>query len=140
MHRHLLCGVLCLSLAVLGAGCGDTEELPPPTDPTPTEITEPPFTGTLTINGGVTQPFNTTGPGTVTAVISSLQPSTNVGVALGTWNGTSCQLREGLFNDNAGVGGGVAGLANAAGSLCVRVYDVGQLTGPVTFSVTIKHF
>jgi hypothetical protein len=38
------------------------------------------------------------------------------------------------------VGSGVAGQANAAGDLCVRVYDPGTLTEPVTFVVSITHF
>jgi hypothetical protein len=138
MHRPLLCAVL--SAALLAAGCGDDIEDPTPVDPTPTEITEPPFTGTLTVNGGATQPFSATAAGTVTAVIDSIEPSTTttLGVALGTWNGTSCETN--IFNDSAGVGSGVAAFASAAGNLCARVYDAGQLTGPVTFSVTIKHY
>ena len=73
-----------------------------PIDPTPTEITEPPFTGTLTVNGGVTKPFQTVAAGTVTAIIDSIQPTPTIaiGVSLGTWNGTSCE--QVTFNDNAG--------------------------------------
>jgi hypothetical protein len=142
MFRPSLCGALCLTVAMLGAaGCDDNTGTPPIV-PTPVEITEPPFTGTLTINGGVTQSFSVNGTGTVTAILDSLTPNPDnsvvIGVQLGTWNGTSCQIV--LTNDNAGVGSGVAGQANAAGSLCARVYDVGRLTEPVTFSLTIKHF
>jgi hypothetical protein len=136
MYRALLC--VAVGAALLGAGCGDTED-PTPIDPTPNEITEPAFTGTLTINGGVTQPFQTQAAGTVTAIIDSIQPTPTIaiGISLGTWNGTSCE--QVTFNDNAAVGSGVAGLANGAGNLCARVYDIGQLTQPVQFSVTIKH-
>ena len=146
MHRLSLCGALCLAVALIGAaGCDDDTGLPP-VIPTPIEITEPPFTGTLVINGGVTTPFVVTLPGTVTAILDSLAPNPDsaltVGLALGTWNGTSCavQMLEGLFNDNTGVGSGIAGQANAAGNLCVRIADNGKLTEPVTFSVTIKHY
>ncbi len=139
MHRPLLCAALCLTL-VGGAACSDDPgENPTPTPPTQAEITEPPFTGTLTINGGATTPFTTIAAGTVTAIIDSLQPTPNVaiGVALGTWNGTSCQWI--VANDNAGVGSGIAGFASGPGNLCARVYDVGKLTETVTFTVTIKH-
>jgi hypothetical protein len=137
MHRRLICAAFALCL--LGAGCGGDTEDPTPIDPTPTEITEPPFTGTLTINGGVTKSFQSVAAGTVTAIIDSIQPTPTVaiGVALGLWNGTSCQPVT--FNDNAAVGSGVAGLASGAGNLCARVYDIGQLTVPVEFSLTIKH-
>lgn len=139
MYRPLLCAALAAAL-VGAAGCGDNVEDPTPTDPTRTEITEPPFTGTLTINGAVTRPFNSTAAGQVTAILDSLQPSsqTVIGLALGTWNGTSCQWIT--ANDQVGVGSGVAALANDAGQLCARVYDVGRLTQAATFTITIKHY
>lgn len=138
MYRRLM-HAAAISVAILGAaGCGEDEQITP-IDPTPTEITEPPFTGTLSINGGVTQSFQAVQAGTVTAIIDSIQPTPTVaiGVSLGVWNGTSCQ--QVTFNDNAAVGSGVAGLANGSGNLCARVYDVGKLTVPVEFTVTIKH-
>ena len=144
MHSALLRGALCLALtAFASAACDKTVTTIPDSGPTSPEVTEPPFTGTLTINGGVTQAFSATAVGNVTAVIANIDPNTSdfslsVGLALGTWNGTSCQIV--LVNDNAGVGAGVAGFANAAGELCARVYDVGKLTQPVTFDVTIKHY
>lgn len=145
MKRPLLRGVLSLALLTLAtAGCSNTETPTTPTGPTVPEITEPDFTGTLTINGGVTTNFAVTSTGTVTAIVSSIEPNKNatisIGLALGTWNGTSCQTVPGLSNDNTGIGSGVAGFANAAGSLCARVYDVGQLTEPVAFVVQIKHY
>jgi hypothetical protein len=136
MRRRLFCAAL--SVALLGAGCSSTEQVTP-IDPTPTEITEPPFTGTLTINGGATKPFQSVSAGTVTAIVDSIQPTPTIaiGVSLGVWNGTSCE--QVTFNDNAAVGSGVAALANGFGNLCARVYDTGQLTEPIEFAVTIKH-
>ncbi len=145
MKRPLLRGVLSVALLTLvAAGCSNNDTTTTPTGPTVAEITEPDFTGTLTINGGVTTNFNVTSTGTVTAIIGVLEPNKNatlsVGLALGQWNGTSCQIVPGLVNDNTGIGSGVAGFANAAGSLCARIYDVGQLTEPVAFVVQIKHY
>jgi len=137
---------VALVAAVVSTGCDRTVA---PTTPTtvPLEITEPLFTGTLTINGGVTQEFAVGNVGTITVTLSDLQPNTadfslSIGVGLGTWNGTSCALQAApsLFNDNTGVGSGIAGYANGSGNFCVRVYDVGKLTEPVTFEVTIKHY
>lgn len=145
MKRPLLRGVLSVALLTLAAtGCSNNETPTTPTGPTVPEITEPAFAGTLTINGGVTTNFNVTSTGTVTAIVTSLDPNKggtlSVGLALGMWNSTSCQTVPGLSNDNTGIGSGVAGFANAAGSLCARVYDVGQLTEPVAFVVQIKHY
>jgi hypothetical protein len=139
MYRRLLCAA-AISTALVSAGCAD-EVNPTPIDPTPTEITEPPFTGTLALRGGVTTSFQSIQAGTVTAIVDSLEPlpptGIGIGVSLGVWNGTSCQ--QITFNDNASVGSGVAGLANGAGNLCARVYDSGNLTEPVAFVLTIKH-
>ena len=139
MYRRLLCAA-AVSAAIVGAGCAD-EVNPTPIDPTPTEITEPPFTGRLAINGGVTTSFQSIQAGTVTAIVDSLEPlpvvGDGIGVSLGVWNGTSCQ--QITFNDNASVGSGVAALANGAGNLCARIYDSGKLTQPTDFVVTIKH-
>lgn len=136
MHRPLLCAAL-LAVALGAAACDDTEELTP-VDPNPTEITEPVFTGRLAINGSVTTAFDSVSAGTVTAIIDTLEPSSvAIGVVLGVWNGTSCE--NVVVNDNAGVGGGVAGYANGAGHLCARAFDAGRLTEPVNFSITIKH-
>jgi hypothetical protein len=138
MYRRLFCAA-ALSAAAFAAGCGDETPITP-VDPTPTEITEPAWTGTLAPNGGVTQPFQSVQAGTVTVIIDELVPANSpaVGVSVGTWNGTSCETVT--YNDNAAVGSGVAAVANGAGNLCARIYDSqGKLTGPVTFSATIKH-
>lgn len=61
-----------------------------------------------------------------------------VGLALGEWSGTTCTLR--LTNDLAGVGGLISGVVQGAGTLCARVYDVGRLERPTTFSIDVTHF
>ncbi|MCC7008370.1 MAG: hypothetical protein IT184_06105 [Acidobacteria bacterium] len=140
-------GVLLLAVPVVLAGCDRTQDPLTPTTPVAVEVSEPDFTGTLTINGGATRNFTVSNIGIITITIADLQPnrsdaSLSIGVGLGIWNGTSCQLfgAPSLFNDNAGVGSGIAGYANGAGEFCVRVYDVGQLTEPVAFTVGIKHY
>src|SRR5262245_1367695 len=142
MYRPLLWGALCLTLAVLGgAGCSESQD-PQPVLPTPVEITEPPFTGTLTVNGAVTTNFNVNGVGTVSAILAGLDPNPDnllsIGIDLGVWNGTSCQVT--LVNPNAGLGSGTLGQTNATGTLCVHVYDAGRLTESVNFNITIKHY
>ena len=129
---------LTLALALSAAGCdsGDTVTTPTPT-PTPERVTET-FSCTLTINGAVTFNFKTAAAGIVTATLKSLTPAgPNVGVSLGTWNGVICQVV--LANDNTAVGITVTGSVTGTGDLCVRVYDVGQLTQPAGFEVVVSH-
>jgi hypothetical protein len=138
MYRPTSFAVLPLVLvSLLAAGCDDDA---PPTGPTetPTAITES-FSGTVTVNGAVTNPFTITRAGEVSARIVSLSVTDAViGLSLGTWNGQVCQII--LANDNASTTiSSVTGNASA-GSFCVRLYDVGKLTGPVDFEVSVTHF
>ncbi|ODS57018.1 MAG: hypothetical protein ABS36_05825 [Acidobacteria bacterium SCN 69-37] len=64
--------------------------------------------------------------------------NTIVGLALGTWSGTTCTIV--LANDITAQGGLVSGVVQGAGSLCARVYDVGRLEGPATFTIDVTHF
>jgi hypothetical protein len=141
MHRSSVSRYLLLAVALATAGCSSNEPQTP-TTPTPVEIPEPDWTGTLTVNGAVILPFNAQDIGTVTAILSDLQPNNeatlDVGLDLGTWSGTSCTLK--IANTQVGIGGGVVGFANGPGALCARIYDSGRLTEPVTFVVKITHF
>lgn len=130
---------LVLALAMGASGCdnGDTTTNPTPTDPAPT-VTET-FTGTLTPNGAAVFTFNVVATGSVTATLRNVKPdsSLQMGVGLGSWNGVLCQVL--LSNDRAQQDTTVTGQVNAAGTLCARIYDVGQLTGPTTFEVVVVH-
>lgn len=126
-------------IAVLGftAGCGDDIV---PTTPTPDRPQAPPenFSGTLTVNGAATHPF-TTGSGLITATLNTVgTEGATIGVSLGTWNGSACQIV--IANDNANQGAVVVGNASTTGSFCVRVYDVGRLGRPTDYSLTVVHF
>jgi hypothetical protein len=61
-----------------------------------------------------------------------------IGIALGTWSGTTCSIV--LANDIAAVGSVVTGAVQGQGSLCARVYDVGQISTAATFSLNVTHF
>ena len=125
-------------LTLASSACDSGENTPTtPTTPGPT-ITET-FAGTVTQNGAATFTFNTSVSGIVTATLKSIGPVTTaqVGLALGTWNGVSCAVV--LTNDRITTGLAVTGQVNAAGSLCVRIYDVGQLTETSTFEIVVVH-
>jgi hypothetical protein len=129
--------IALLLVTVCAAACGDNTALTPSTTPTPT-VTEPPFAETLTVNGANLKQFSTTGRGTVTATLTAVGPDTTtvIGLSLGTWNGSSCQI---VLDQRAAQGASLVGQATGVGNLCLRVYDPGTLTAPVTFSVDISH-
>ena len=137
--RSLMLRLLFVPIAAVAVGCsGDINNLP--TTPDPVFVTET-FTGTLNINGGVTQNVFTGATGAVNATLTSLgeNPPAKVGFSMGTLGSSGvCTLV--LVNDNAIVTSSLAGtVSTLAGSLCVRVYDTGALTESVNFTFTVTH-
>jgi hypothetical protein len=119
------------------AACDD----PGPTTPEVTEtttvtVTET-FTGTLNRNGAIAFPFDVFAAGTATATIQGLPETTTIGFTMGTWNGVGCTAV--LSNDNANQNLQLVGSVGSSGTLCLRVYDVGRLTAPITFTVSVSH-
>jgi hypothetical protein len=139
MLRSIRRPVLALAAALaLAGGCDSGDTPTDPSDPTPSPTVTESFSGSLTVNGGQTFNFAASAAGPVTATLSATNPDTAVvGLALGTWNGISCQIV--LANDNASRGISVVGEASTFGNLCVRVYDTGQLTEPAAFLITVVH-
>lgn len=129
-----------LVLPLLAAGCGNNAQTPTTPTETVTPVTDT-FTGTLTRNGATSHPFPvvSTAGGDVTASLKALSPdgAAVVGMSLGTWNGTACQAV--LSNDRATVTSAILGRATSAGTLCVRIFDVGTLTEPQDYEVEVVH-
>jgi hypothetical protein len=138
MRRSFVGVCVGLAFVALGAaGCSD-DDTTTPTTPTPTTVTES-FTGALNKNGAVTFSFSVGATGQVTATLTELASSAvPVGLSLGNWNGTTCQIV--LANDNAVQGTFVTGNMSATGSLCVRLYDAsGNVEAAVPFKVDVVH-
>jgi len=138
MHRLISRLVLLVAVSLTVSGCGgnsnDSVVAPPP--PTLTET----FTGTLTLNGATTFSFNVTGSGDMRAQLTTLSPDSTkpVGLSLGTWNGSICQVI--LPNDNAIQGSVVDGRASTTGSFCVRIYDAaGTVVDPQSYVIDVFH-
>lgn len=129
-----------LVLPLLAAGCGNNAQTPTTPTETVTTVTDT-FTGTLTRNGATSHPFPVVSAagGDVTASLKALSPdgAAVVGMSLGTWNGTACQAV--LSNDRATVASALLGRATSAGTLCVRIFDVGTLTEPQDYEVEVVH-
>ena len=134
--------LLLCALAVLAAtaACGDDDEITTPIEPTRPTVTET-FSGRVTVNGAQTHGFAANGSGRIDVTLTTLSPDSaaRVGLVLGTLNSLgACQVV--ISNDNATQGTLVAGNAGAAGTFCARVYDVGQLTEPAEYTLTVVHF
>ena len=122
---------------VAAAGCGDDAAPTTPVE-TPVQITES-FQGTINLNGAATHTFATTRAGQAQATLTSLSPDSAaiVSFQFGTWNGQYCAAL--LSKDDATTGQNLVGNASL-GSFCVRVSDVGRLTAPTDYTISVTHY
>ncbi|MGE3510930.1 MAG: hypothetical protein AB7N65_18830 [Vicinamibacterales bacterium] len=131
---------LLLTAAIL-VGCSNN-----PTTPTTTPAAAPPrtspvteaFTSNLTVQGSVTRMVRAEQAGTFTARVTSTdQAEVGVGLALGLRAGNAC-----LVTTDA-IGAAGAGLQLRltvdGGDYSVRIFDVGQLQAPMSFTNTLTY-
>jgi hypothetical protein len=60
-----------------------------------------------------------------------------MGLALGTWNGSACQLV--ITKTDAAEATVITGAVSALGSLCVYIHDVGNLVRPTEYEIEVTH-
>lgn len=126
-------GLLCV---LLGAGCGFFQDSTSPSS-TRTET----FSGTLSQHGNAVGTFTVSQTGTVSVTLASLSPSSTVavGLGIGTPSGTNaCTLTTSTSNAVAGSSAQISVTENP-GSFCVEIYDVGNLTTAVTYTINVTH-
>jgi len=99
------------------------------------------FSSTLPRGGSVTKTVTTSTEGTIDVTLTSLgsQPNAEVGLGIGVVPSTSasCTLTK-IVRVKAGSTPQISEKVDA-GSYCIGLSDVGTLTAPTTFSVTIVH-
>jgi hypothetical protein len=139
MYRFVTCALL-LGALLSTTACGDdasTPTTPTPTTP-PVAITDT-FSGSINRNGAATHTFLAQARGTVTVTLTTLAPEGTeaIGLSLGTWNGTACQLV--IANTAAAQGAVIFGEASSAGNLCVFVQDVGKIAAAASYEITVVH-
>jgi hypothetical protein len=142
MRRSVSTFLLAAGLALAASACNTTTTTvaPSPT-PTPTIVTET-FTGDL-VTGATNVHTFTANKGVSTATLASLAPlaTAHIGMSLGVWDGTTCSVVA--TNDAMAVGSTVVGTATIDSvSLCLRVYDIGNIPPDATYSysATVAHF
>jgi len=134
-----------LALAVLSAcssgtsGGSSTTPSTPPLPPT-NEI----FTGTVSVGGTDAHSFVVKlSNGLVTANLTSAGPPATIAMGLGIGtisNGACSVLQGGAVIATAGPTAQLSGTNFTAGTYCVAVFDVGNQSAAVTYSVTVTHY
>ena len=129
--------------AVMLPACGeDTPTAPTPTPPTMVTDT---FSGSLSRNSAASHRFTALAAGTVTTTLAAVGPNAVggdggalvIGFGVGTWSGAACTIVQ--AQDRAVQSAVLYSNVNASGELCVRVFDVGNITDPVDYTVTVIH-
>ena len=136
-RKVLLVATLALTPLALAA-CDDDDPITPPTRPDP--VTET-FSGSITRNGADSKPFTVAASGTVTATLKTIGDDNTlvVGFMLGNWINSACSVV--VANDAATGGSVLTGTMSSAGTLCLRVYDVGNVAAGISvpYSVEVVH-
>jgi hypothetical protein len=107
----------------------------------PSALTTETFSGTVNVGSSDFRTFRATQSGTVSVTLNAAGPPTTIfmGVGFGTPSSSTCALLSGATADTqAGTTAQLSGTLNA-GTYCVEVFDVGNDTGPVTYTVTVAH-
>lgn len=136
--RSCWAGLLWLVVALLSVRCGNDPNASAPTPPPRTSPVTETFQGTLPLQGSVWRLINAVQAGPLTATLSSTdQPSAEVGLALGLRNGNTCLVTR----DVVAIAGTAPQLSLPVdgGDYCVKVWDVGGLTSPLSFTITISY-
>lgn len=140
-HPPFLLGLLTLALTAAACG-GNTTTSPAPTIVAPATATET-FAGTLAVGGFRFYSFLVPLNGTVNVTLVSVEgtnvvPTVMLGLAIGTPSGTGCATSSSV-NAQAGVSTPQITLTESPGRYCAVVHDIGNLTAPAIFTVTIDH-
>ena len=99
------------------------------------------FSGTVGVAAGDFHNFTVAQGGTVSVTLNAAAPPPTIfmGVGIGTPSSSTCALISGDTTATpAGVTAQLSGALNA-GTYCVEVYDVGNETASVTYTVTVVH-
>ena len=138
MHRVFL---LVLACAAFG-GCDNTTTTPAPT-PLPLPLIKETFPGTLAPGASAFHSFTVVQAGEVDITLTAAgpPPTITMGLAVGVPNTTTgaCDLIPGAsVNAQASQFSQLLGSASP-GALCVKISDIGNQTGPITYTIVVEH-
>ncbi|HXI30614.1 MAG TPA: hypothetical protein VNG89_19380 [Vicinamibacterales bacterium] len=128
------------ALALAVGACGNDSTSGTVSTPTATRTTDT-FSGTVQVGGSNFHSFPVSQAGTTDATLTAATPPAGVamGFAIGTTGDGNCTPLAGASGTVvAGATPQITGLTTA-GTLCVQIRDVGQATGPVSYTVTVTH-
>jgi len=130
---------LAVAAAALSlVACTKSTTSTPPTAAT-TKTTDT-FTGTVPVKGSDMHAFTVgSSGGEVDVTLTAATPSVTLGLAVGTASGSTCAtVAGGSVAVGPGTTAQLSGVMSPA-SYCVAVFDIGNDTQPVSYTVTVAH-
>ena len=118
------------------SGCGNKSSTP--TAPSTTAKAAPEtWSGVVAPGGASSHSFTVNAAGTINVTMTGVGATVGLGVGLPKVTGGGCRLGVAV-NADAGTTPQITTQADA-GQYCVQVFDLGTLTDPVPFAMTIDH-
>ena len=143
MKQTLAC--LIVATALSAAGCSNSSDAASstlPTTPSSPLVTEN-FGGTVQVGSNDVKPFTVTSDGfQITVDMTSAGPPATIamGIGVGTFVGGTCQLSSGGFITAPAASTPQLTGTIAAGQYCLMIYDVGNQSGPITYTAVVNHY
>jgi hypothetical protein len=132
-----IAALLATIVAVALAGCKDASTATSPTTTT-SPVTET-FSGQIIAGGSAARSFTSASSGTVTLTLSQIGPPADLvvgfGIGIPQSNGSGCYLTQSV-NTGASATPQLT-VPVDAGVYCLRLYDLGTMKSPTSFTVTI---
>jgi hypothetical protein len=127
--------VIVVAMAV--AGCGGNSTTTATSPSTPTKPSNEIWSSVLAPGGTSSRSFTVNAAGTVSVTMTSAGATVGLGVGLPRVTGGGCRLGVSV-NASASSAPQITTQADA-GQYCVQVFDLGTLTDPIPFAITIDH-
>jgi hypothetical protein len=129
---------LCVGLLVsMSIGCDEGASSTAMTRPTTPPASVQTYTGTLLPQSTNSYSITVAQPGDIEATLVGLGASgTTVGLGIGNLSASgTCSL---IYSVNTGPGTSAQVVGTAlSGTLCVAIYDIGNLVGPTLYTITV---
>ena len=137
--RRLLPVLLAL-VTVAAAACDNSSGTTAPSVVLKSET----FTGTIAVGGSSTGiNFTASQAGEVDVTVSSLGPPATIsmGLAIGVPStvDTSCAVTTGSGTQVQASANVLVSSVSSAGPYCLRLFDIGQMTAPINYTITVAH-
>ena len=129
---------LLLTLTACDSGTSGPGLQPMVVAPTTTTQT---FTGTVAVGSNAAHGFTVSSGGQVQVTLTAAGPPATIvmGLGIGSPSAGSCVLfTNGAVSTAAGTTPQLSGTA-PSGSYCVAIFDVGNQTGPIDYTITVMH-